>query len=241
MNTILIHRFDNKFFRNLSLVRDENINIVSEQINKNIYELYYKYNFKTIIISANSIDNSILQFAIEYGDSVSICVYIADIDTINTTHYEPYKNFITFIYSKGSDKPNIKSIKIPYLINEALYSNKNLEKSKYICCFLDNVKALSSKLIESLYPNNRSLEYGIRMYNNSNIQHHQNLGIIDEVDRSNILKEAEYYLDLDGEYTIEASIVECKILDENTLSLLSEKKIEIPQCQSYKDFLRSLV
>lgn len=240
MKTILVQKYNNKFFRNLDITRSNDTRIVSDYINKNIYELYYKYNFDIAILSASSIDNSLLQFAVEYADKIKLYVYIKNIEELNSSIYEQYKNLLIFVYSEGINNTDIQVIKIPYLINDKLFDSRQFQKTKYISCFIDSLSGLSQKMIASLYPNNKSLEYGIRMFNNPNIQHHQNLGIIDESDRSNILKESEYYLDIDNEYTVEASVVGCKILDEDGLSILKEKEVTIPQCQSYIEFLRTL-
>lgn len=240
MKKILVQKYNNKFFRNLDISPNSTTAVVSDYIDKNIYELYYKHNFDIAIVSVFSIDNSLLQFAIEYADKIKLYAYIKDIKELDTSKYEQFKNLITFIYSDGVTGNDIQGIKIPYLINDILFNDKKFQKTKYISCFIDSLSGLSQKMILSLYPNNKSLEYGIRMFNNPNIQHHQNLGTIDENDRSNILKESEFYLDIDGEYSVEASMVGCKILDEDGLSTLTEKEITIPQCQSYTEFLRTL-
>lgn len=240
MNTILIQKYNNKFFRNIEISSIEDTKIISEHINKNIYELYYKYNFNILILYAPSIDNSLLQFIVEYANQIKTYVYIKNIEQLNISNYEQYKNLITFLYENGDTTNNIEKRKIPYLINDKLFNSQKFQKAKYISCFIDTLSGLSEKIVKSLYPNNQSVEYGIRMFNNPNIQHHQNLGLIDETDRSNILKESEYFLDIDKEYTVEANTVGCKILDEDGLSTLKQKEISVPECQSYIEFIRTL-
>ena len=99
MINILIPNIDNKFFRNLSITNIPNTNIVTHNIQGNIYSLYYRYNFNILIIPSSLIDNSILQFSIEYMNNVKI---IIDVDSkLSEEFLETYNNIFMFLVDEN--------------------------------------------------------------------------------------------------------------------------------------------
>jgi hypothetical protein len=219
MNTILIPNIDNKFFRNIALTQMDGFQIIVENIKGNIYHLYYKHNFNYVIIPESFIDNSILQFAVEYSNKVHSLIEIGN--NITNDFMKLYKPVFKFlIHNKYKEKAHPDCTNIlcnTELINDQLYpqTNQQYKKIDYISCFLDELEFIPEELSHILYPKTNKK---IRMFNNNNIKHTQNLGTINEIEKSVILKESQYYLDINNLYKNEAIVSGCTILTPSTIN-----------------------
>lgn len=241
MKTVFIESIDNKFFRNILITNIDGTKTVSSKLDGNIYELFYRYKFDYILLSSKSIDGSILQFAIEYNNRVKIIVYVEhdlDKDFINT-----YKSVLKFLINKSRNNEfsgtNFYELS-DTIINSELYYllNDTDSKQDYISCFLDNIDIIPEKLIDCLWPKTK---LKIRMFNNPKIKHIQNLGSLNELDKSNILKESKYYLDINGSYLKEAILFGCKILTLDTLSNMTPLDVSIPIYKTYDHIMREIL
>lgn len=241
MINILIPNIDNKFFRNLSITNIPNTKIVTHNVQGNIYSLYYRYNFNILIIPSSLIDNSILQFSIEYMNNVKT---IIDVDSkLSEEFLETYNNIFMFLVDENqlNSYKKYKHIeKSKYFINDQIYTqNKETNKTNFIACFLDDIMLLPTNLIDKLYPNNN---FKIRMFNNRSINHPQNLGLINEIDKASILNSAEYYLDInDGMYNIEAYTSGCKIINLNSIDKLEPIVFNVPSYTTYSKFIQDCI
>ena len=171
MKTILIPNIDNKFFRNIALTQMSGFRIIVENIKGNIYHLYYKHNFDYVIIPESLIDNSILQFAVEYSNKVNNIIEVGN--NIANDFMKLYKPVFKFlIHNKYKEKANPDCTNIfclTELINDQLYpqTNQQYEKIDYISCFLDDLEFIPEDLNNILYPKTNKK---IRMFNNNNIK-----------------------------------------------------------------------
>lgn len=237
MKKILIPNINNKFYNNLLLTQLPNINISSAHINGNIYNIYYQINFDVLIIPYSQIDNSIIQFAIEFRNTKIIIDL--NIDNIDLNFIDTYKSVFTFITKNNKHIFN-KVIKIPYnIINDEFYKI-NLpkpNKKPYIACFLDELAELPKELEQHLYPN---AKHRIRMFNNPNITHIQNLGQLNEIDKAKVLMEAKGYLDLNNLYLNEAILCGCEIFSIQSLSEMIPEKINVQDYSTYKELIQKI-
>lgn len=236
MKKIFIESVNNKLFSNLRIVKDEDLKIFNGVLNNNIYQIFYKTNFDSIIIGS-TINQSIVQFSEEFRDKK---VYIYDqnksLDQDIINNYK-FINFILPSNSKTTRQDNIININVN-MINDQLLKKTEESKKNYISCFLDNIQILPQELNSQLYPNSHKK---IKMFNNKAIQHVQNLGTITERDRFNILSESEYYLNLDDQYVIEAAINGCKILSLESLSQLEPINYQVPDYETYQNFIKEYI
>jgi hypothetical protein len=238
MKTLLIPNLNNKFYRNLTITQSNNFKILAnnELLQGNVYGLYYRTKFDYIIVPSSLLSNSIVQFAIEYASSVKI---ILDIDSdLPTEFIDAYKNVFYFL-TTNINTNNRFLLKPSFIINEKLYNNNDLNKQNFIVCFLDNCDSLPTELMDYLYPNSN---LKIKMFNGVNIPHHQNIGMINEIERADILKNAEYYLVLNNEsYAIEAKLSGCKLLNLDTIKNMEEISLEIPKYTTYEQLLQDIL
>lgn len=238
MKTILLQSIDDKLFRNLSLCSNNTTKIITSIVDKNIYDLFYRYQFNYAILSSsvfnNVADNSVVQFAVEFSKNIKIIIVYDS--SLSDDFMNDYNKLFTFVSSNQTNKIHTK---LPdNLVNSSIYENSyNIPKASYISCFLDNINILPPELLDHLYPNSNKK---IRLFNNPNIQHVQNLGTINEYDKCFILKESEFYLDLNGLYLTEALLSKCKILDIESLSSMSPKNLDKPQYTTYEKLIEEL-
>lgn len=238
MKHILIPDINNKFYNNLSITKLPNINITSSIINKNIYSIYYRLPFDILIMPYSLIDNSIIQFGIEYPQ-IKIIIDL-DIQNIESDFINTYKSIFTFM-TMNPQNISTKTISIPIdLINDQIYSvnSPKIQKQNYIACFLDNLMNLPGDLEPYLYPKSNNK---IRMFNNLNINHVQNLGLINEIDKAKILFEAKYYLTLNDLYLNEAVLSGCEILTLESLAKIMPQKQMTKKYNTYTELIKTII
>lgn len=239
MKKILIPNINNKLYNNLSLTRSDYAYFMPMYINKNIYNIYYQNPFDIFIIPYSIVDNSIIQFCLEYPDIKKII----QLDTINYNldFINTYKSVFTFLI-KSNDKISANSMVIPdNLINDQiLESIKSLQLTKkdYIACFLDEIDELPKDLEKYLYPNT-SLK--IRMFNNPHIKHIQNLGMLNEIDKIKILSETQGYLALNDLYKNEALLNNCRVFTIESLSQMKSETNTKIKYNTYTELLNKII
>lgn len=234
MNKILIQKNNDKFINNLELT---NITF-AEKIVKNtsgcLYKTYFNYKFSHLVLIYSLLTQEELQFIDDFSSSVCIYVY----NDINDNIQTKYNIHSILQYNKNISPNNITII--PTLVNNELFNNKleNHIKNNQIVSFLDKLTALPEELNNYLYPQNK---LQIKLFNNDKIIHPQNLGLVSEKDKADILKSSKYYLAITEDYIPEAWACDCKVLTISELSSMkSEKFKHSKQYQSYSNFLKVL-
>ena len=83
----------------------------------------------------------------------------------------------------------------------------------------------------------------IKLFNNSSIRHYQNLGLLSEPDKINLLGVSKAFIPIEKSYLVEAVILDCDILDlSNNLSIMNIDKALIKSSySSYSSFLEKLL
>lgn len=237
---ILVDVKNNKFITNL-LESDLDYLVAGEVISKNIYDLYYKFQFKYLIFNFTSLDNEILQFISEFYGSVKFFVFMdKEIAHNEQNLLDSIKKQVHILnpeYYTNKSVVDKDTILVPNnLVNsKTYYRNTKNENNKNICLFLDNIEELPPNVTEKLYPNSK---LRIRMYNNAKINHYQNLGMVTEKDRAQILNNSEYFLNHNGFYSVEAAICGCKIIDINNLNFETFTTIDTENTITYNQFMK---
>lgn len=236
----LVDAYNNKLFNNLQLYE----NVIRAELKSNIYQLYYRFKFDTLIIDHDSLNNSIYSFCLEFGHIVSIFIHINTlIAKISEDDIKQYGQKLKFIINENYINHynfNNTIVLQNNTINNKLYDiykNKNNLKKDNICCFLDNIETPPNELTKLLYPKSK---LKIRMFNNNTIKHIQNLGTISEIDRWDILAESQFYMNLNKEYTTEAKLLGCKIIYPESITenfLTEDKNDHLPEYKTYKELL----
>lgn len=240
MSILFIQDSDNKFVNNLKLTQIPNHQIMFGPINQNLYGLYYTYRFTHLIFMASMLDQETLQFVSEYHTDIKCYIYgdiYIDPDTI-----EHYKNKVTFILRDKQDLiSKDRCIVLPRLVNQELFNSLNKLSNRHnsIVCFIDHLDKIPDSLNKYLYP---MTKLPIKLFNNKNIKHHQNLGILSEIDKASILQQVRYYLTIDEHYLAEAWAGGCEVLTIDELDLIQSKKYKNKkQCQTYKSFMENFL
>jgi len=224
---LFIQEFDDKFISNLSLIEHPGIVIVSDNISGNLYSMHYRYNFDTYVFVSSLMTNEIYQYIVEFHKSKRIILYH---DRINT---EVPDTAAQFCINIGSFEGNSVT-KIPALINDHIFFNMNRQRNKYIPCFIDHAETLEEDLLSVLYPNKK---FHIRLFGSSRIRHPQNLGLLSEKDRAEILNESESCLIIDDLYLPEVLSCGTKILRPNKGKLVEDNTCIEENIETYAQFL----
>lgn len=237
---LFIEAKNNKFINNLINADLLSYDIISNTISKNIYEIFYKTKFTTIIVNDTSIDNELSQFIVEYGKNINIYVY-QDQKHSNLTEY--LTKFVHRLIPEYFHKPQTIHDNLTIipnnLVNEKIfYRNNDILKDNSISFFLDIVDEIPDFIKYKLYP--ASL-MKIKLYNNFRIKHYQNLGMLSENEKNIVLNQSTYFINYNNYYVNEAMLCGCKILD--MLDIDTNNTINIPSDQniSYTTFMKELL
>jgi hypothetical protein len=236
--TLLVQNFNTKFIKNTIYSIIDDTTIINADIDNNLYKSHYRYNFTHIIFAASLLSTEVIQFISDFSQSVKIFLYhdtfIDDAANIlsntNITHIVN-NNYI-------NDKYNIININ-PYIINTNLF-NKNGQsniRNNSIIGFLDHYNFIPNHLNNYLYPKTK---LPIKIFNATNSQHHQNLGLVNDIEKSQLLKSNKYYLSLDYEkdYSIEAQACGAIVVHPDQLSDLDNVSYtDHPEIMDHKQFI----
>ena len=244
MNTLLVEHKSNKLVNNILHSNFVNIKVISAIINNNLYELYYQYKFNFLLLMSSSLNSEIFQFINEFSNSseLKIILYhdkvnidLLDMVSDNLIHLIDIKHK----YSLNRKQKNIRYM--PLLVNKELFNTNNSLKQRFssIVCFIDELESIPEDLVKYLYPNNK---LPIRLFNNSNIQHPQNLGLLSELDKAVLLKQTEFYLAINDYYAPEALLSGCQVLDIKELDTMTVNKYKHKKdCDTYTKYLENIL
>lgn len=237
MKKICITQSNKKFNKNIQYYTD--IAEVYEINTKaySIYKIYYSVNsgIDIFIINLSCITKEVASFINDFKNHKIFIIYIdgtTNIDLLNIIDPDKQLKYIV------DNNIEFDGIKLPkYIINDKLYRDIH-EKTKTddIVYFLDNVDQLNDNINNILYPNTK---LKIKMFNNSNISHPQNLGLINETEKKDILLNSGSMIYTDESYVCEAIICGCSVIDGNqNIHLDSKHSEQVPNHETYSEFLR---
>jgi hypothetical protein len=220
MNKLLVQYINNKFVNNIKFSKHNFCDQLVIDTKDQLYKIYYSYKFTHAIFIKSLLTGEELQFIDEFSDTVHLYVY------------DEIKNILINCSSK-------KNINIPTLVNNNLFYSNNNIKENLIVSFLDKIEILPPLLNSYLYPNSK---LPIKLFNNQNIIHPQNLGLLYENDKAVLLQNSRYYLALDEDYVAEAWACGCDVLTiEDLESLCPSRYKHKKSFQSYSNFLKVLL
>ena len=228
---LFIQEFDDKFINNLSLIEHQNITIVNDSIHNNLYLVHYKYGFDAYVFVSSLLTDEIYQYILEFNKSKHIILYH---DIINQQAIDSVAPHCVNISSLDMNSV----IKIPPLINDHIFFNTNKQRNKYLSCFIDNIEILNEDLLSVLYPNKK---FNIRLFGSSSIRHPQNLGLLSEQDKSEVLNGSEGFLLIDDLYLPEALSCGTKIFRSKQGELVEDKVNMIMNTETYAQFLTRIL
>lgn len=230
-----IQQANNKLNNSLVCLKLEDINIVPINTKNILYKAHYAKPFTHIMFIESLIDNEIKQFIAEFFQNIKIFIYHdrkPNLDFIND-----YRSAAKHIVNKNETINN--TIQLPNLINDQVFLNKDLTKNDDIVCFLEYREEIPSTLKDLLYP---KAKHRIKLFNSPYIKHVQNLGLISESEKANILQLSKYYLPADDsdEYVAEAVACGCSVLDNLNLQT-KDMNIDLLSYQTYASFVKELI
>lgn len=238
MIKIYLPDINNKFYNNIRLIKIKDLIIEAVSFN-NIYRLNDMHRADIYIFDGDSISNEISQFISEFGP-VNNKIYIYH-------NYLPNKDVIRYIkqathivnkdfYDEFKMYNNI--IKLPEnLINKDIYYNKNNIRSNNAIYFLDLETSIPKSLDPFLYPNKS--DYRILLFNNHNIRHVQNMGLLSEYDKAEVLNESTYFI-VNKQYATEAVACGCRLLSIEDLKEINHQQYT-DNVVTYQDFIKGII
>lgn len=232
---LFVQDTNSKFVNNLRYLKYNGLSILDTQ--NMLYKIYYTHTFGAIMFSESNITREALQFISEFFQTVRCFIYHDR--QPNQEIINEYGAVAKNIVNSGISIKN--TIQLPTLVNETLINGLSIQnKNTDTVCFLENVDRIPIELETHLYP--ASMQK-IKLFNNSSIRHYQNLGLLSEPDKINLLGVSKAFIPIEKSYLVEAVILDCDILDlSNNLSIMNIDKALIKSSySSYSSFLEKLL
>jgi hypothetical protein len=230
-----IQKANNKLNNNLRYLKLDDIHIIEFDPNNILYRSHYKKKYTHVLFVESLLTSEIKQFISEFFQSVKIFIYH---DTVpNMEIIKDYGVAATHIVNKGYVVD--KAIALPDLINDQLFAGMNNNKNEDTVCFLEYRADIPNELTEILYPKTK---HRIKLFNSPYIKHVQNLGLISESEKAEILQSSKYYFPVDDndEYLAEAVACGCIVLNRHSLQPM-DLNIDLLSYQTYASFIKELL
>jgi hypothetical protein len=240
MNRIIVQFVEShKFLLDTIYCQIANTEIYGIDINQNLYKSVFHIKPKYLLFSGYNLSPEIISFMQDNAVSSDLLtIYICWLDDDSYKHLDnKYK--VTHIVPGDTNKI-VKTENVIYypnnLLNTNIFYSSNIEnKNNNIIGFLEKITELSPELINCLYPNKK---LPIKLFNNKNIHTIHNLGKVTEPQKAEILQQNKYYLNLDNNYSIAASVCGCTILNMSDIDNITD--VQYKQPPAYKDHAQFL-
>lgn len=250
MNILLSSVINSKFFNDISQVTIPDHKIAIYDIRNNLYKIYSLLRPKSIFINILEISDEIKQFAEEYGHECNIFCFCPKANYSNYNFEEiPNINYISYRGYIDNEKCSI----IPSNIINKNYldSIKNENKIDQSICFLDSIDNKNyNTLLSKLYPNKSEFTFSIKIFNDPQFKHPQNLGFINHVDKLELIAKSKYIIvEDDFEYYYEALYLNCQMINieeiKNNINLdkISNREVNnlISDVKDYANYISDMV
>jgi hypothetical protein len=222
---ILIQNSPFKFMNNLLFLNNTDIRVHVFNDDNDLYKTYFIVKPDIIILSSVHLTNNIRQFIEDVHNTTKIFIY--HFDNKDSYIQEIINGFKNLAVQHITHYQIDNSIVIPNnLVNINIFNKNNISnRLNKIVCFLDGFKEIPSSINGYLYPNNNT---PILLFNNPGIKHPQNLGVLAEPHKGQVLQSHQYYLSCDAlnDYTNEAVACGCCVLKVEDLKSYENKNID---------------
>lgn len=219
MKKILVQNFNARFFNNMDALSAE-YEVVYSTVDKNIYKI---------------------------DQTIKPDIYILNMDTLSyeEIHFCNSVERNIFLYTKtdknhwNTENANkikvIKESDIKKLYNPNRFFCKNQNRNIDLAYFLDNDSDIPKEIKSEIYPN--KVKQKLKMFNNRNIVHPQNMGFLDEENKVSILNSTKTFITKNLFYAAEAMNCGCKVVDLN----MNEIDVNIKEYITYKEYFEKLI
>lgn len=232
---IFVQYSDTKLINSLAYIGD-GYNVACATINNDLYRIHYQYAFDAYVFCDSLVNEEIRCFIKDFGHTKRI-IYYHD-QSINHQAIAQLQKLCTHIGHEQQDGVLL----MPYLVLSNVFNNNPIptqRDNKQILCFLYG-DTIPSNMDSMLYP---STTLPIKIFG-KNIKHPQNLGIVTEPEKANLLRTSQFYL-IDGkDYLIEADLCGCSLIEVNNGEVkMCEKKDILAKTtyMSYNQFMNSIL
>jgi hypothetical protein len=224
-------KLKSRFIENIKNL--DGLNIITTSSNTDIYK-YYHSGIKNYIVSAESVDNNLRYFI---NDKNDIKVFIDN--TLNTLKLETFSENVKYLIDARQKNIESDTIDVSKYINTSLFYRPEPDTNRVNIAagFLNSIEEIPYNLLKKIYAGN--LPFKVRLFDNPTIHNIFNVGILSEEEKSKILKEYKYFINIDNNYLNEAIVSGAIILNGKTLDVIipNEKESEITDINNFVEYL----
>jgi hypothetical protein len=209
-------KLKSRFIENLKLC---NIPYVETELNTDIYK-YYFAGIKNFFIPIDMIDNNVVSLLLDKSNDIRIFIdktlSIQDVDTSRIDHYDSVKFLVNYATS------NKNEINVLKYINSNIFNNGKDQRLDIAAGFIGNIETIPFNLLKNA--DSQKLDFKLRLFDGYNIKNKYNVGIVSELDKADILKKYKYFINIDGDYLLEAIACGTQIIDFENLKPIDISK-----------------
>ena len=236
MQRILAHNNGDRKYRGvLRHLQNNTIDINTQNLHNNIFDLTYIYKPDILLYPINEYTQEIHNFIVSHKISCVLFIDTTipqdDLLTVLQKH-----DHIKFIVNKNTNYQLTNSIWYDQLYDDNIFRKlDNIERNNKIAVSLSYNNDVNHQYLDQyIIPNH--YQYPIVLFNNPEFKHPQNIGIYNEPDLNYVLNSFSYFVDMDKEFEVEASVSQIKLLDHTTNLSVDSAVEPIPDAklQSYK-------
>lgn len=235
---ILIQKHNDRFINNVydTLIRDGH-QVAQSEINRDIYKIYHHYPFELAVLISSKFTHDIAQFVSEFYNGKNKIKFIIYHDFLNEQIINDYGSTAIHLSNTNEKIKNVTNI--PKLLNNNIFKNLNMSRKKETySIFLEYTKVLPTNLEHVLYP---ATNKQIRLFNSPYIEHHQNIGLISEVEKAEILNSCEFFINTNNGYTDEAIACGAKVVEIDNKGKVKKYMDKDRNIISYEKFIGSIL
>lgn len=244
IKNIHLYSVNNKFNKNIIDIQDIDMHISNISDRYGIYKYFYSQNIKDplehiFIFNSSILNKELLDFIINFSKILNIWILIDN-------NFIPIDNLdVKYISNQPLNKYTHKILS-NRIVNKRLYEqvNKINKQNQLVYFFQTHDQKIIDKMLPYLYPGSN---LSIKLFDNPNFNHPQNLGYLTESDRLGILSESKYYLhDASDYYLTEATICGCIPINLDAGDLVDQLHKAAPVASDpidivyYIDFLKDI-
>ena len=214
--TVLLHDAKNSMSKNinqeiLSCIEND-CDIILDPVHSNLFNIYQQIKPRYILLNASEYTQEFQDFLMDHANDTNIFLfidtYIDNQQLIDFWNTRPIQIFVNKSYKNQYNKYVSDYDK---LYNHNIFYDKQLKRNNKIAVILSQNNVQNEKIENILYPN--SINHKVVVFNNPNFKSLVNLGILNEMDLSDIFNTFESVIDLDKSLYLEAQACGIKYYD----------------------------
>lgn len=225
--TVLVHNNGQRKYRSivrhLSKKTQQDISFKIENVHQKLFDLSYVARPAAVVLPIVEYTQEIHNYIEQFHKTTKIFLYVdVSIGNDDLVQFLNQTN-CSYICEKSINFQFNNRLEIDNLYDDALfYRIPHTKRNNKVAIALSADNKKNDIIKDILYP--KLQDYKIVLFNNPEFQSIQNIGIFNEADLNYILNTFSYFLDIDEEFIVEASLSDINIISASSNDIIQDIK-----------------